>query len=107
MEESLKGNMTVIQGTERVSTKQQRIAQLARKKPCEALSSLHHHIDMEWLLEAWGRTRKDAASGIDGRSAKQYVEQLRDNLADLLKRFKSGCYKAPPVRRVHIPKGKE
>jgi retron-type reverse transcriptase len=30
---------------------------------------------------------------------------LRDNLADLLERFRKGSYYAPPVRRVEIPKG--
>lgn len=30
---------------------------------------------------------------------------LRDNLADLLERLRSGSYQAPPVRRVEIPKG--
>ena len=66
---------------------------------------MHHHIDGAWLLEAWRRTRQDGASGVDGQSAQQYAENLHGNLADLLERFKSGSYKAPPVRRVNIPKG--
>lgn len=73
--------------------------------PRGALSSLHHHIDEAWLQEAWRRTRKDGASGVDGQSAQQYAENLQGNLADLLDRFKSGRYQAPPVRRVNIPKG--
>jgi len=94
-----------MQGAQSVSTKQRRIAELARQKPGEALTSLHHHIDMDWLLEAWQRTRKDGASGIDGQSAQEYAGNLRDNLSGLLERFKSGSYHAPPVRRVEIPKG--
>ena len=66
---------------------------------------MHHHIDMDWLVEAWQRTRKDGASGIDGQTAKEYAVNLRDHLADLLERFRSGRCQAPPVRRVEIPKG--
>lgn len=105
MKETLKGNTAAIPSAECVSTKQQRIAQLARDVPRGALSSLHHHIDEAWLQEAWRRTRKDGASGVDGQSAQQYAENLQGNLADLLDRFKSGRYQAPPVRRVNIPKG--
>jgi len=43
--------------------------------------------------------------GVDGRTAAQYAADLEANLQDLLERFKSGRYRAHPVRRVHIPKG--
>jgi len=44
--------------------------------------------------------------GIDGQSAEDYAENLEANLQSLLDRAKSGDhYKAPPVRRVFIPKG--
>ncbi len=43
--------------------------------------------------------------GVDGQTAAEYASDLEDNLQSLLDRFKSGTYKAPPVRRVHIPKG--
>lgn len=89
-----------------VSTKQQRIAQLAREDPGRALISLSYHMDLEWMFEAYRRTRKDGAVGIDGRTAKDYEADLGANLQSLLDRAKSGDhYKAPPVRRVHIPKG--
>jgi retron-type reverse transcriptase len=68
-------------------------------------TTLAHHIDVEWLREAYRRTRKDAAPGVDGQSASQYAQALDENLQDLLNRAKSGTYRAPPVRRVHIPKG--
>lgn len=91
---------------ERVSTKQQRIAQLARQMPDKSLSLLHH-IDIEWMREAYRRTRKDGAAGVDGQTAQAYAENLEDNLQSLLDRAKSGeHYRAPPVRRVHIPKDK-
>lgn len=89
-----------------VSTRQQRIAALANRLPGKTLTSLNHHIDMDWLREAFRRTRKDGAVGIDGQTAEAYAEDLEANLADLLERCKSGRYVAPPVKRVHIPKGK-
>lgn len=88
-----------------VSTKLDRIAARARERPQEVITTLNHHIDIEWLREAWRRTRKDGASGIDGMTSQEYEANLEENLASLLERLKSGAYRAPPVRRVHIPKG--
>jgi len=102
--ELLEGKMT---GTPRpldISTRLQQVAELARKVPT-ALNTLAHHIDIELLREAYRRTRKDGAVGTDGQTAAEYAAKLEDNLRDLLDRFKSGSYRAPPVRRVHIPKG--
>jgi retron-type reverse transcriptase len=69
------------------------------------LTSLNHHLDLAWLREAYRRTRKDGAVGVDGQTAAAYEEHLEDNLRSLLERAKSGTYRAPPVRRVYIPKG--
>ena len=87
-----------------LSTKRQRIAELARSKRGVALSTLHHVIDLEWLKEAYRLTRKDGAPGIDGVTAADYAQNLEANLSDLLERIKSGRYQAPPVRRAYIPK---
>lgn len=88
-----------------VSTKQARIATLAKQMPGKALSTLAHHMDDDWLLEAYRRTRKDGAVGVDGQTAAEYSEHLEENLRSLLERAKSGTYRAPSVRRVLIPKG--
>jgi group II intron reverse transcriptase/maturase len=87
-----------------VSTKQGRIAELAQKMPDAALTTLAHHMDVEWLFEAFRRTRKDGALGIDGVSAEAYEQNLLENLTKLLGRAKDGSYFAPPVRRKNIPK---
>jgi group II intron reverse transcriptase/maturase len=68
-------------------------------------TSLAHHIDLRWLYEAYRRTRADGAPGVDGQTAADYGAHLGDNLRSLLERAKSGTYRAPPVRRVHLPKG--
>jgi group II intron reverse transcriptase/maturase len=70
-----------------------------------AFTSLAYLMDIDWLKEAYRRTRKDGAVGVDGVTAEEYEQDLEGNLQSLLDRAKSGTYKAPPVRRVHIPKG--
>ena len=97
--------MTETQNSLDISTKLERIAKLAKDKPGIRLLTLAHHIDANWLREAYRRTRKDGAPGVDGQSAEAYAAALEDNLRSLLDRAKSGRYRAPPVRRVHIPKG--
>lgn len=88
-----------------ISTRLERIAKLAREMPGVALKTLAHHIDVTWMREAYRRTRKDGAPGVDGQTAAEYAERLEENLGSLLERAKAGTYHAPPVRRVHIPKG--
>lgn len=88
-----------------MSTKQEQIAELARRAPAMAVTSLNHHLDLDWMREAFRATRRDGAVGIDGQTAADYEANLQENLLDLLERIKSGRYRAPAVRRVYIPKG--
>jgi RNA-directed DNA polymerase len=97
--------MTETPSSSTVSTRLERIAKLAREAPDVALTTLAHHIDIAWLHEAFRRTRKDGATGVDRQTAEEYATNLEGNLRSLLDRAKSGTYRAPPVRRVHIPKG--
>ena len=87
-----------------VSTKQERIATLAKQSPRMGFTSLAYMMDMPWLLEAYHCTRKSGATGVDGQTWHEYGENLESNLQSLLDRAKSGRYRAPPVKRVHIPK---
>jgi len=89
-----------------VSPKLQRIAEMAKEHPSRAFTNLAHHIDLDFLREAFRQTRKDGAAGVDGVTGKEYEIDLDNKLQGLLDRFKSGRYRAPDVRRVHIPKGK-
>lgn len=97
--------MTGPQTLDTISPKLQRIAKLAKDAPGMAFRNLAHYIDIDWLREAYRRTRKDGALGVDGQSAQEYATNLENNLRSLLDRAKSGTYRAPAVRRVHIPKG--
>jgi group II intron reverse transcriptase/maturase len=89
---------------EPISTKLQRIAELARKAPQMAMRTLAHHIDVDVLHVAYQQTRKTGATGVDNQTAADYAANLEGNLQSLRDRFKAGTYVAPPVRRVEIPK---
>jgi hypothetical protein len=54
-----------------ISTELQRIAKQAADYPEMVFTSLAHLINEDLLGEAYDRTRKDAAPGVDGVTAKQ------------------------------------
>ena len=66
--------------SDNVYTKRRRIATLARNCPDTAFTNLAHHIDIEWLHEAYELTRKDGAVGVDGHTADDYERNLEANL---------------------------
>jgi RNA-directed DNA polymerase len=103
--EPLRGTMTETQSSPYFSPGLQRVAEMAKEHPERAFTNLAHHIDLDLLREAYQRTRKDGAVGVDGQTGREYGEDLEANLPVLLNRAKSGTYRAPEVRRVHIPKG--
>jgi RNA-directed DNA polymerase len=88
-----------------VLTRQWRIAEIAKRYPDKGLNSIHHHLDLVWLREAYGLLQRDRAPGYDGETVQAYGNDLDRRLTDLLARVKGGNYQAPPVKRVHIPKG--
>jgi hypothetical protein len=63
-----------------VSTKQQRIAELAKQSPQMGFTSLAYLMDIDWLREAYARTRKDGAVGVEGQTAEEYEQDLERNL---------------------------
>jgi hypothetical protein len=65
----------------RVSTKQQRIAELARRSPPMGFSSLAYLMDIDWLQAAFHRTRKDGAPGVDGQTWAEYAKNLEGNIS--------------------------
>ena len=87
-----------------VTTKLQRIAELARKDRSRVFTSVAHAIDLEWVGEAYRRTRKDGAAGVDGCTWADYAANLEANLSALATKIRAGTYRPPPVRRAYIPK---
>jgi RNA-directed DNA polymerase len=73
--------------------------------------SLAHYIDLDFLHEAFRRTRKDGATGVDGQTGEEYEERLEQNLRSLLDRFKSDATRhprcdAPTFRKTTDAKGR-
>ena len=87
-----------------VSQAVDRIRRAIARNPKERLTALLHHITVEALRRAYLGLRKDAAPGIDGVRWKEYGAKLEERLLDLHRRVHRGAYRAPPVRRVNIPK---
>jgi len=87
-----------------ISTKLQKIAEQARRYPEMVFTTLAHLIDVEFLHEAFRRTRKNASPGVDGVTAAEYAANLEENLRDLHERMRSGRYIAPPVKRSWLDK---
>lgn len=91
-------------GPQTISTKLQRIAQQAIHYPEMVFNNLYHLIDLEFLQEAYRQTNKRGAPGVDKVTAKEYAENLAENLPNLHGRLKEHRYVAPPVERVWIDK---
>ena len=87
-----------------VTPKLQRIAAQAARDPDRVFTTLAYLIDEDFLREAYRRTSKSSAAGIDGVTAQIYAERLEENLRDLHARLRSGLYQAAPVERVWIEK---
>ena len=87
-----------------VLTKQQRIAELAERKPDVPITSLNHYVDEIWLEEAWQRQNKHSAAGVDRLSVEEYAKKWLGKRSELIGLMKTGRYRAPAVRRTYIPK---
>lgn len=82
----------------------QRIANEAKANPHRVFTNLAHLIDYDLLREAYWRTRKDGAPGVDRMTGREYEANLDENLRDLHQRLKEKRYRAQPVKRVYIDK---
>ena len=87
-----------------MDTKLKRIAEIAKSKPNEKVTSLMHLINKEMLLKCNEELKPNKASGIDGVSKIKYQESLEENIEELLNKMKTFKYKPQAVKRVNIPK---
>jgi RNA-directed DNA polymerase len=81
-----------------------RIRRAARRDKALRFTNLLHHITEELLREGYYALKRDAASGVDAVSWREYGERLEDRLASLHERVQSGRYQAKPSKRIWIPK---
>jgi RNA-directed DNA polymerase len=66
---------------------------------------LYRHLGVEALRASFFLLRKNAASGVDGVTFRDYERKLEENLVHLSQRLKDKSYRARLVRRKYIPKG--
>jgi group II intron reverse transcriptase/maturase len=82
-----------------------RIRQAAGRDNKLRFTNLFHHVyAIDRLRQAYFELSKQAAPGIDGQTWQDYGQALERNLQNLSERLAKGRYKAPPVKRVYIPK---
>jgi group II intron reverse transcriptase/maturase len=91
---------------EHVQTSLQGIAKRAKESKKYRFLDLYRMINRISLMNAWLDINRGAASGVDKVTAREYEENLVENIMDLEKRLKEKRYKAKLVRRVYIPKSK-
>jgi RNA-directed DNA polymerase len=82
----------------------QRLAAQAARDPARVLTTWASRIDADLLREAYRRTRKSSAAGLDGVTAQRYAAHLAEHLRDLHERLRSGVSQAAPVERGWIEK---
>src|SRR3989442_2892066 len=85
-------------------TSLQAIATKAQESKQHRFLNLYQLIDEPFLAESWLFIRQNAAYGVDRISAKQYEENLTDNIRNLVDKLKRKSYRARLVRRHWIPK---
>lgn len=88
-----------------VQTSLQAIAKKASEQPEYRFRNLFGMLNEEMLRDSWQFIRKNAASGVDRVSAKEYEQNLEENIHQLVEDLKRKRYRAKLVRRVLIPKG--
>lgn len=87
-----------------VQTSLQAIAKKASEQPEYRFRNLFGMLNEEMLKDSWQFIRKNAASGVDRVSAKEYEQNLDENIHQLVEDLKRKRYRAKLVRRVLIPK---
>jgi group II intron reverse transcriptase/maturase len=89
----------------RVSTQLVQIAKKAKLDRKVRFTSLAHLITPEFLKETWKTINRHGAGGVDGESIEQFESELEQRVQEICVQLRAGVYRAPPVRRVEIPKG--
>jgi RNA-directed DNA polymerase len=87
-----------------MSTKLDRLSELAKQDRKQKFFSIAHFITPEALYAAFRSLRKDASAGVDGVTYAEYEKDAERNIRELHERLKEGQYQAQPLRRIYIPK---
>jgi len=88
-----------------MSTQLGQIAKKAKFDRHAQFTSLAHLLTPAFLKETWRMMNRKTASGVDGESTEQFASEMEERVEEICGQLKAGMYRAPPVRRVEIPKG--
>lgn len=99
------GELYQTQGWGNGLSRLRRIGEAARRKRKGRMTALLHHLTPQLLKWGFQQLKKDAASGVDEQTWKEYGEGLEDRLQDLQERVQRGSYRAKPSKRIYLPKG--
>lgn len=83
---------------ELMSTVDQQIAERARKFKEEPLTNLSQFITTEMLYKEFNKLNKYSVAGVDEQDWFEYSRIIGQRLPELLSEYKTGRYKAPPIR---------
>ena len=87
-----------------LSTKLNRLSEIAKQDSRVKFTSLAHLLGVECLVESYRELNRYASVGVDRVSYKAYGKELKANIADLVQRLKTNEYRALDIRRVWIAK---
>lgn len=90
-----------------MSTEELQIAERARKHKQMALTNISQFIDEQMLRHSYRSLNKNSSPGVDGKYWHNNSLESEFRIPEQLTEFKSGKYKAPPIRREYIQKGKK
>lgn len=87
-----------------MKTKIEEIAAKARKEPKLKFSSICHHVTRERVWQNLNHITSKSAKGIDGIDLKEAKATFEQWIEEMMGKVHRKGYKAPPVRRVWVPK---
>lgn len=92
------------QNGERVSQGLAGVRQAAKQRKKERFTTLLHHLTEALLRDSFYGLKREAATGVDGVTWKEYENGLAERLRDLHSRIHRGAYRAQPSRRIYLKK---
>ncbi len=87
-----------------METKLERIAAKARSEPKLRFTSLAHHVTRERVWKNLCQVPRNTAPGCDGQRVPEAKEEFGVWVEPMLQSVHQKGYRAPPIRRVYIPK---
>lgn len=92
------------QSRDQTSASLARIREAVKRDKNLRFTALMHHMTPGLLRQSYLSLKREAATGVDGQTWKQYGAQLETRISDLHGRIHTGRYRAKPSKRIWIPK---